>query len=376
MSIFIILNAFCLEDHTGGISKSLYNKILVIHTWGIGDLIMLTPTLRILRDNFPRAQIDIFISQSSAAEVLCENSIINRIFKFDWRKSNFLDNLKFILKLRKEKYDLVIVPTGVNPLLGSLFAYLIGGKIRVGEYKKFKTPFYTHQVKANGNLHKVHSNINLLRAIGIEIKKIPKPFFEFRKKDKEFAKNFIDQINGKNKILIGFHPGAGEKQWFKVWNKNNFIELGLRILESYDNIYLILFGGPKEKELCEEIKDKIGRREVFLATNFDLKKIAALINSCHIFISSDSGLAHIASTTKTNLIVIFGPTSPERTGPVGQRVFVVKEKCSYPYNDLLNSKYDIKRTHKCLERITPDRILKEIEKILKEQMFKTYGEIS
>ena len=73
-------------------------KILIIHTWGIGDLIMLTPTLKKLRENFPKARIDIFVGQPSAGEVLQENYIINKILKFDWQKNNLFNKLKFIFK--------------------------------------------------------------------------------------------------------------------------------------------------------------------------------------------------------------------------------------------------------------------------------------
>jgi len=337
------------------------SKILVVHTWGIGDLIMLTPSLKILRENFPEAVIDILVDQAVVGEVLQENNIVNTIFKFNRQEKNLFNKLKFIFKLRKRKYDLAIVSTGINPLSGSLFTFLIGAKVRVGEYRKPKTLFYTHQVKANGNLHKIQSNLNLLRTLGLKIKKIPEPFFEFKEEDKEFAQNFIEQIDAKNKILIGFHPGAGEKQRFKVWSKDNFIKLGRKILENYNNVYLILFGGPKEKELCQEIKEKIGRK-TFLITDFTLKQTAALINNCQLFVSSDSGLGHIASTTKTNLISIIGPTDPKRTGPVGPRVNTIREKCSYPHSDLDNSKYDTTRVHKCLTRITPERVLRELEK--------------
>jgi len=342
-----------------------FQKILIVHTWGIGDLIMLTPALKVLRENFPEAIIDIFIGEPVTAEVLEENQIINEILKFNWQENNLFNKLKFIYKLRKRKYDLAIVSTGVAPYRGSLFTFLIGAKKRVGEYRKNKTPFYTYQVKADGNIHKIQSNLNLLRILGLKIKKIPEPFFELRKEDKEFARNFIKKINGENKILFGFHPGAGEKQLFKTWNKDNFIKLGRKILENYKNVYLILFGDLKEERLCQEIKEKIGS-DTFLAANLNLKQVAALINNCQIFISSDNGIAHIASTTETNLIALFGPTDPRRTGPVGKRVHIIEEKCDYPYNDLIDPKYDTKRVHRCLEKITSERVFSEIKKNLKE----------
>lgn len=344
--------------------KLSIHKILIINPGGIGDLIMFTPALQILRDNFPEAKIDVFVVFTPASgQIFREGGITNRIFDFDWNKNNFFKKIKFIYKLRKEKYDLAIIPTDVNPFLGSLFTFLIGAKFRLGEYRRFKTLFYTHQVKADINLHKVYSDLNLLRILGLKIEEIPSLIFELSQEDKLFAEKIISQIGAKNKILIGIHPGAGEKMRFKVWSKDNFIKLGRKILENCNDAYLILFGGPKERETCLQMKEKIGGN-VFLATNFSLKQVAALIGNCRIFISSDSGLSHVASTTKTNLITLFGPTIPERTGPVGERVRIIKEKCSYPSNGFNNKKYDTKRAHRCLQKITPERVFNELEKFI------------
>jgi heptosyltransferase-2 len=340
------------------------HKILIINPGGIGDLIIFTPALQILKNNFPEAKTDVFTSFTPvSSQVVQGGRLVNGVIDFDWNKNNFFEKIKFIYKLRKEKYDLSVIPSGPNPLKWGIFSYLIGAKLRLGEYKKLKTLLYTHQAKADSNLHKVYSSINLLRILGLKIDKIPWPIFELKEKDREFAQEIILQIGAKNKILIGFHPGAGEKMQFKVWSKDNFIKLGREILENYDDTYLILFGGPKEKEACREIKEKIGEK-VFLATNFNLKQIAALIDNCRIFVSSDSGLSHIASTTKADLITIFGPTIPERTGPFGERVHIIKEKCSYQSNDSFTPKYDTKRIHKCLEKITPERVFNELEKFI------------
>lgn len=338
-------------------------KILIVHTWGIGDLVMLFPALEALKKSFPRAKIDIFVGREIASGILKGKFFCDKILKFDRKKSSFFEKLKFINELRKEKYDLAVVPTGINPFLGSLFIFLTGAKIRVGEYRRFKSPFYTHQIKADRNCHKIKSNLNLLKIFGIEPEDPKTLFSEPEEMAEEFARNFIKRINAGNKILIGFHCGAGRDQMFKVWSKENFIKLGQKIIEGYPGVQIVIFGGPEEKEFCEKIKDKI-KKNTFLAVNFNLKQVAALINKCKIFVVSDSGLGHIAATTKTNVISIFGPTDPKRTGPVGPRVCIIKEKCNNPYNDLVNPKYDTEQVHSCLRKISPERIFNKVREFL------------
>lgn len=345
-----------------------FDKILIIHPGGIGDLVVLTPSLKILKENFPNAKIDIFVSYTTnAAGILQGPDIINRIFSFNFQKNIFFNKIKFIHKLRKEKYDLVIVASGVNPFKGSLFAFLIGAKTRVGEYRKSKLRFYTHQVKLNEDKHKIETNLNLLKALDIKIGNSVLPLiFTIDNNDKKFANEFIKKNNLKNKILIGFSFASGYGKQFKDWPKENFIELGKKILDNFPNISILLFGSLNEKDLCSEISNGL-KRNVISIIDYPLKMVVTLIDKCKIFVASDTGLGHIAATTNTNLIAIFGPTIPKRTGPVGTKVYIIEGKCKYRYHDIFTPKYDTNKKHQCLKKITPDRVFNEIKKILYEK---------
>lgn len=349
-----------------------FHKILIIHPGGMGDLITFSPVLKILRNNFPKATIDLFIMYTSEARyVLQEGKIVNRIFKFNWIKSNFLNKLKFIYKLRKEKYDLSTTPTGINPLKGGIFSFLIGARVRVGERRKNKKSlFYTHSSLLCKDKKRTENNIDLLRTIGLKIDSpLPAPFLEVSSGEREFANNLLIRNNLENKILIGFHlGGCSENQKFRRWPKENFIELGNKILNDLENAFILLFGGSEERKLCLEIKSKLDKNVVVIS-GYSLKQVAVLIDKCKIFVSSDTGLNHVASTTKTNLISIFGPTNPKRAAPISQQgIYMLKEKCRYPYNFDSCENYDKKRVHTCLKKITPDRIFSKIKEILKERL--------
>ena len=341
----------------------IIHKILIIHTWGLGDLIMFTPCLKVLRENFPQAQIDMFTV--SAKGVFDENSIVNTIFEFEWKKRRLFDKLTFIYKLRKEKYDLAIVTTSINTFKGGLFCFLIGAKMRVGEYRKTKSPFYTNQVKLDGDKHKIETNLHLLKALGIKIDANTKrqQFFQFGDIDREFAKDFIRQNGLEDKVLIGFFPASSPEQQFKRWGAENFIKLGELILAKVPNSFILLFGDNQES-INAQIMEGLGSKGAYIA-GYQLKKVAALMDKCKIFIAGDTGLGHIAATTNTNLIVILGPTIFERSGPIGDRVFIIKEKCRYPYHDVFTRRYDTTRDHQCLKKITPAMVFDKVTLIVK-----------
>ena len=342
-------------------------KILIISPGGIGDLIMSTPALHILRDNFPEAKIDVFTGFTPVSgQIFQEGGMINRIFDFDWNKNNFLRKIKFIYKLRKEKYNLSIITTGANPFKGGFFSYLIGAKIRVGEIrKKQKNIFYTHTSFLEKEKHVTETNINLLRVIGLRVGSfIPLPFIEIPSQEKKFAQDFFKNNNLLNKTIIGFHPGCGKNQKFRRWPQEYFIELGRKILYNFQDAFILIFGGPDEEKICERIKNELNNNRIIVVTGYSIKQVAALIERCNLFISSDSGLNHIAAALKIETVSIWGPANPNRTGPRGLNVHILREKCRYPCNADALKDYDIERPHTCLKKITPERVFTEVKKII------------
>lgn len=343
-------------------------KILIINPGGIGDLIMLTPCLQILRDNFPEAQIDVFTGFSTpvSGQIIREGGLVGRVIDFDWNKNNFFRKIKFIYKLRKEKYNLSIITTGVNPFKGGFFSYLIGAKIRVGEVrKKQKNVFYTHTSLLEKGKHVIEANVNLLRVIGLKAGPfIPLPFIEIPFSEKNFAQNFFKNNNLLNKIVIGLHPGCGEKQKFRRWPQEYFVELSRKILYNFQYAVILIFGGPGEEKICESIKNELKNDRIVVVTGYSLRQIAALIERCNLFISSDSGLNHIATALNIETISIWGPADFDRTGPRGLNVHILREKCRRPYNIDTLKGYDIERPHTCLKKITSERIFAEVKKVI------------
>lgn len=337
-------------------------KILIIHPGGIGDMVMFTPALKILKNNFPDAKIDIFTGYTpEATGVFKEGGIINKAFRFDFTKKNLFNKLRSIWQLRKEKYDLSLLPADVNHLKGGIFSFLIGAKVRVvGSY-------------FDKNKHRIDAGIDLLKDLGLRVDyPLPAPFLDFNK-EKEFVDYFLARNNLENKVLIGLHPGCDRYQrfkGFKRWPKEYFIELGRKILYNIPDAFIILLGGSDEKESCLEIKNKLDEnKRIIIAAGHSLKQETALIDKCAVFVGSDSGLTHAASTTNTALIAIFGPTNHLIMGPRGKNVHIIKEKCDSPYS-MLDRRF--KRSDRgepcdCLKKITPDRVFNKVKEILKLQ---------
>jgi len=146
------------------------------------------------------------------------------------------------------------------------------------------------------------------------------------------ARNFIiEKSFYENRPIINIHLGSaranlhGWKFWYtnraeeeKVWNTENYITLGQKLLERYPNLTITLTGSKSESFLAKRFVKKIPGA-INLTGKTTVQDLLQHIGNCDLFISHDCGVLHIASATNTPIIALFGPTSAVRTGPYPER---------------------------------------------------------
>jgi heptosyltransferase-2 len=299
-------------------------KLLVVHTWGIGDMVMFTPALQLLAYNLPNATIDLLVGQFASAEVVRGSNLFRNIIPMQ----RGVKLISQIIGLRKEHYDCCIVTSGVNPLKGGVFAWLLGIPIRIGDNEVKKSPFYTHQVRLDPNLHRSEHNINLIKKLisvtGLSFNSqryLPR-FWISNQAERE-AERFLIERKLTNRVLIGIHCGSGEKQAFKRWPKDSFRLLIKHLCRNDEQLGFLLFAGPGEENVASDIAKAIEHRCTVVA-GFSLQVVAALLKRCYLVVANDSGLGHVAAAVGVTVISIFGPTDPVRTAPRGRDVYIVK----------------------------------------------------
>ena len=319
-------------------------KILVINPGGIGDVLLFTPALRVLREEFPGVRIDVLLVQKAPAEFL-DPKLADKIIIHSL-KDGFFKTLKLILQLRKERYDISIVSAGVNPSKSRVLAFLTGAR------KKLREPS-----PINTSWHEIDANISILRAGGMRAEPSLKyPVLALSKEQLQFAEEFIKTNNLTGRTLIAFHPGSSQTQSVKRWPKEYFIELGKKILSSFPKAEIFIVGEPREKDICLEIQNALKERSL-LVVEYSLKRVAALLAASKAFVGGDSGIAHIAAAVQIKTIVLFGPTDPKRTSPRGPHVFIIQEHCS---KMATSPRYPYQGPHQCMKRITSKMVLEEL----------------
>ena len=280
-------------------------KILVINIKFLGDLIVSTPGLRALRKAKPQDEI-VFLLRKGFVDVLADNPNIDRIITFDpGMKGNsglqkFNQGIEFIKKIRDEKFDVVIALHPGDRI--AFWSWFSGAKLSIAPRKQsfgflFNKPVY---VEEDSISYLEYYNKIFESYIG-KIDSTKTEFF-IPEKDETWADNFLADSNVKtDNILIGIHPGASEPT--KIWQSKNFVELINRLREN-ENIKVLLIEGPQDKNVFEEIKDKLDNQDFILFQSTCITKTAALIRKCNLFITHDTGTRHLSVAVETPVLAL------------------------------------------------------------------------
>lgn len=296
--------------------KSKICKILVIKPRAIGDVLLSTPVLPNLREEFPHAQID-FLVEKFASPVLNENPFIDNVISYDSKNQS---SLSIIMQVRKSRYNLVI-DVFANPRT-AIITKLSGAKYRVGFPFKWRRYAYNILVTPrSGDVHNVEFNLDALRRLGLQ-PKYKNPTFYLDVAATEFAHNFLNSKEIAAKAFIAINVGGGWKT--KRWDLDKFSKL-CEMISSQLHFPVVALYGPDEKKDAEKIVES-SQGGVILAPLTSLHEMGAIMKASKLLITNDSGPMHIAAALGVPTLAIFGPTNPRLQGPYGNLSEIVRNE--------------------------------------------------
>ena len=297
-------------EYTNYIDKKNIKKILVIKCRALGDVLLSTPVFTNLKNYF-HAEIDAFI-YSDSLEILKNNQYINNIISYDLsiKKLNFfkkiVKEIKFILKVRKKNYDLIINLTEGDR--GDILAFFSKAKYKIGQ-KSHKKKFFkkfTHLVKIPPTKrHQVELHLDFLRVLNIPIYN-KDLIFNISKSSEDNILNYLKKNNIEKYILI--HPNT---RWqFKRFNKFD------KIIKHFlnQNKKVIVVSGSSKSEL-EYIEDLIKGLDVYnISGKTNIEELGALIKYAEKIFTVDSFAFHLSNVFKKKVYAFFGPTCDIKWG--------------------------------------------------------------
>jgi asparagine synthase (glutamine-hydrolysing) len=345
-------------------------KILIVNLGGIGDIIMMVPFVKAMRDYYRDAQIDLLTIPRSvgiSASVPGFNNIFTIPLKFKKPSPFSLLQLAWsIKKVRDRKYDVLInlreVQTESGKSKMKLLTRLIAPKLSIGRDIEGRGNFYDFPVfeKLSEHKNEVDLTLKLLAPLGIVKfdRTISYPVFD---EDKLFVQNMLKERGiSDSDLLIGLNPGAFRPS--RRWPANYWVSLIRLLSERYKNAKFFITGETSELSFVNQMK--ISDNVIITNGTLSFGQIAALLQRLALYITNDTGPMHLGAAVGTKVVAIFGPGDSDRYTPAvpAEQYRVVRVDdvdCARPC-------YSFECANpRCLMKITPESVLYAAAELLK-----------
>ncbi len=354
-------------------------KILVFSLPGLGNTLLFTPVLEKLRKQFPDAKITVLVMYKGSKQMLDGNPNLDELILFEFLKQGNLKSLKFLLELRKRKFDISILPHPSNKAHYNLISFLAGAKLRLGydyPYLRLKSlSFLQNKRKKLGDNHEIQENFALLESIGLKLTdeqiKNTRLFLKIDNEHRKFADRFYKKYNIKG-LKIGIHAGSSTSAGMinKRWPKERFADLANFLIDQY-KANILIFGGPDESELKNYIYGLIkNKKKAFLVDIDPIKETVAVIEQCDFFVTNDSGFMHMAVVMNVRTIAISGAVDYKKTYPWNKNSGIIYHDIScypcYRFGEDLECKRK-EKDYACLKYISVYHVANMMEKLKKNE---------
>lgn len=294
------------------------NRICLISTSGIGNTILFTPVITNLAQAFPQSTIA-FVGTKQTLEVARAFPQVHELIPYELK-----NRWALFSAIRRFHPDITLCAFPDRGPFLSIATIFSGAKIR--QTYGPKTIFGAFAVAAKNpalefDKHEMEYNLELIRDLDVPVLH-HQPEFRFLPKDRVPVESFLVEQNLKDAPFVGCHPGSSPSQTFKRWPLDRFAHVGREAVKK--GYRFLIFGGPEEKEMGDDLKNQIGEGALNVAGRFPLRSSGWLISQCRAFLSNDSGMFHIANALQIPNIVLFGPTSELKNGPTNPASVVMR----------------------------------------------------
>lgn len=331
--------------------------ILLIRTFGMGDIIRTTPIIEKLKKKFYNARIHYF-TYKKHLPIVFYNPNIHRIYtegeiadvlerRFDvvinWQ---IFDNCEYTKRLMKGIKAEMILGRKFNESGGYYYDTTLNLKTWMEEFCRIaRVPYDKHDPEKV----KIH---------------LPGPSDKKRKDLKRFG--IADR-----KKYIGICLGGDEVSRPQYWYRNYSVEFLEQMVKRLSKRYNVIIVG-QTKDRTKDERKKIHkwrkyRRVVNLIDKLKLEELIAVIKRCDCFISPDTGAVHMAMALKVPLVALFSNNtggaviSPKRRGRCYSALYNDRPSC-FPCEQMFEKECLGKRRAECIERIPVRDVVKEVDK--------------
>ena len=323
-------------------------NILVIHVARIGDTLLVTPTVRALKQAAPGGRLTCLLHPARRA--LYENLPWVDALGAITPKTAWLRG-----RLGSGRYDYALVYGHDAPLVR--YALRVAGRVVAFEQRdKILNRKLWRAVPAPAGMHAVRERLLLPQALGVTTTEFHLAYLP-TSDERAQARAWLTQHVFATGPLIGLQVASFPTKSYRDWPVESFIELGRRLLAEHPGAQILVFGGKESRAPAARIAQALAPQAQSVAGVFDLRATAALLAQLNLYVGVDTGPTHLAGALGVPMVALYHCRHRgAQLAPLGHEHLAIIE---HPASDRECT------TETPMDRIPVDAVWKQTRRLLK-----------
>lgn len=287
-------------------SKDGIIDIGMLKVAAIGDTVILSAIKEDIKKTYPKARVTLFVGSSNydaACIIFGRDNVV---------KIPVGNPIRAVRIIRKSGNFDVWLDFGSWPRLNALLSWFSKSGSTIGFETKGQYRHYLYDVSVlhRDDIHELENYRNIVGKIGVRGDSLPE------------LGVVMNQIVEDRLIVIHMFPG-GSKSYLKEWPENKWVSLVEELCSMGYSV--MLTGAPSDRGRAEDIVNSVKSLNVTsVAGTLSLMQTINLVSRAKVVVSVNTGIMHIASALKKNLVCLNGPTSALRWGPLNENAISLK----------------------------------------------------
>lgn len=302
--------------------------ILVVRPDRLGDVILSTPVVQVLRRNYPKSRI-IMMVREELAPIVRGLEGLDDVMTYDptGRHAGIRGWFKLVDELRAQKFKISVVLFSHARIASALFVagvrYRVGPLSRIHSFLFFNKGY--RQRRSQVEMHEADYNLQLLRRLGISTEtRVVEPKITVSPLARDKMQKWLREAGAKISYdpfaqkhpLLCVHPGMGGSAL--NWPEEHYVELLKQMLADDQKVVMTL--GPNESALGDRIKASLGEYadKLMVYHGASIEDLAALLSFSAVMVAPSTGPMHLANALGVRIVTFFPPIrvqSAIRWGP-------------------------------------------------------------
>lgn len=353
-----------------------FERILILKTKQLGDVLLCTPLFAALKRAFPHAEIVACVNRGGEQMLLGNTDVSGVMLPPNTTNmglfARWAAELRFARELRKRRFDLAIDLTTSDR--SALLTQVSGAPVRLG-YRSVKgfigrRRCYTTEVQPVRGEHVVRKHLRILEGIGLSAKEGPVVLRVNNDERRALQDLLAKERVGESSVKPIFQVHPISRIAGKNWPVAFMAETVNTVAATHGWVPVITGSADlTEKAGIAELRKLLRCEHVDLSGKVSLKQLGAVSEQAKFFLGVDTAPMHIAAAVGTPVVALFGPSSERLWAPWCDKALVLSREeldCRLPCKNK-----ECETIH-CLREFTPAMVLPKIEAFLE----KTAGQAS